>query len=227
MTSISKAAGEERLVQVPVGRDVLEGNLSLVEGTSGVVLFAHGSGSSRHSPRNRYVARALQDAGLATLLIDLLTADEEAIDARTAHLRFNIGLLTERLLGATDWLTQKAETASLLIGYFGASTGAAAALAAAAERSRVAAVVSRGGRPDLAGPALLRVGAPTLLIVGGNDEPVIEMNRSRDGSIRLEGEAVSHRSRGDASFRRAGRSARSCAAGGGLVCPVHAPKVQP
>ena len=179
MNAASKAISEERLVQVPIGRDVLEGNLSLVEGASGVVLFAHGSGSSRHSPRNRYVARALQDAGLATLLIDLLTADEEAVDAQTAHLRFDIGLLTERLIGATDWLSQKAETASLLIGYFGASTGAAAALAAAAaERSRVAAVVSRGGRPDLAGPALPRVRAPTLLIVGGNDEPVIEINRS-------------------------------------------------
>ncbi len=146
---------------------------------------------------------------------------------RTAHLRFNIGLLTERLLGATDWLTQKAETASLLIGYFGASTGAAAALAAAAERSRVAAVVSRGGRPDLAGPALLRVGAPTLLIVGGNDEPVIEMNRERDGSIRLEGEAVSHRFRGDASFRRARRSARSRAGWRRIGLPGACTKVQP
>ena len=125
----------------------LEGNLSLPEGARGVVLFAHGSGSSRHSPRNRYVARLLNEAKLATLLIDLLTADEEAIDLRTAHLRFDIGLLAERLVGATDWLTQHPDTRDLRIGYFGASTGAAAALVAAAERPR------RGGRGRLAGRA--------------------------------------------------------------------------
>jgi putative phosphoribosyl transferase len=169
---------QDRLVQVRAGPVVLEGDLALVDGTKGVVLFAHGSGSSRHSARNRSVARTLRDAGLATLLIDLLTADEETIDARTTHLRFDIGLLTERLIGATDWLAHNSEMAALPIGYFGASTGAAAALAAAAERPRaVGAVVSRGGRPDLAGAALLRVQAPTLLIVGGNDAPVLELNR--------------------------------------------------
>ena len=179
MNQASSTADNERLVHVTAGPVVLEGNLALVEGAHGIVLFAHGSGSSRHSPRNRRVARALRDAGLATLLIDLLTAEEETIDARTTHLRFDIALLTERLIGATDWLSRTPATAKLRIGYFGASTGAAAALAAAAERpGAVAAVVSRGGRPDLAGPALPRVQAPTLLIVGGNDAPVIELNQS-------------------------------------------------
>jgi putative phosphoribosyl transferase len=179
MDQTSNATSQGRQIQVKAGAVVLEGDLALVEGTSGVVLFAHGSGSSRHSPRNRFVADALRDAGLATLLIDLLTADEEVIDERTAQLRFDIGLLTRRLVGATDWLIRNAETANFPIGYFGASTGAAAALAAAAERPRaVGAVVSRGGRPDLAGPALPRVRAPTLLIVGGNDGPVIGLNQS-------------------------------------------------
>jgi putative phosphoribosyl transferase len=178
MKQASTATGEERLIQVTSGPVVLEGNLGLVNGASGVVLFAHGSGSRRHSPRNRYVARALRDAGLATLLIDLLTADEEAVDARTGRLRFDIELLTERLVGATDWLVRNVETANFPIGYFGASTGAAAALAAAVERARVvSAVVSRGGRPDLAGAALPRVQAPTLLIVGGDDIPVIGLNQ--------------------------------------------------
>jgi dienelactone hydrolase len=169
---------KERLVQVSAGRVALEGNLSLPDDAQAVVLFAHGSGSSRHSPRNRFVARVLREARLATLLIDLLTADEEALDARTAALRFDIGLLSERLVGATDWLSRDRETRGLSIGYFGASTGAAAALVAAAERPDVVgAVVSRGGRPDLAGPALPKVRAPTLLIVGGNDVPVIGMNQ--------------------------------------------------
>src|SRR5947209_8429917 len=169
--------GEERPVRVDAGPITVEGNLSLPEGARGVVLFAHGSGSSRHSPRNRYVAQVLNEAKLATLLVDLLTSDEEAIDLRTAHLRFDIGLLAERLVGATDWLTQYPDTRHLRIGYFGASTGAAAALVAAAERPDVVgAVVSRGGRPDLAGHALARVRAPTLLIVGGNDFQVIELN---------------------------------------------------
>ena len=142
-----------------------------------MVLFAHGSGSSRHSPRNRYVAQVLQQAAFATLLIDLLTAAEEAIDRHTGHLRFDIALLAKRLLGATDWLYDHPPTRHLRIGYFGASTGSAAALCAAAERPNlVSAIVSRGGRPDLAGPALARVRAPTLLIVGGEDGPVIEMN---------------------------------------------------
>ena len=179
---------EERVVHITVGPVTLEGNLSLPEGAHGVVLFAHGSGSSRHSPRNRHVARLLNTAKLATLLVDLLTADEEAIDQRTAHLRFDIGLLAERLVGATDWLTQRPETRRLRIGYFGASTGAAGALVAAAERPQVVgAVVSRGGRPDLAGPVLRSVrAAPTLLIVGGNDFPVIEMNREALAQLRCE-----------------------------------------
>jgi dienelactone hydrolase len=166
---------------------MLEGNLSLPEGARGVVLFAHGSGSSRHSPRNRYVARLLNAAKLATLLVDLLTSDEEAIDVRTAHLRFDIGLLAERLIAATDWLTQQPATRELRVGYFGASTGAGGALVAAAERSDVVgAVVSRGGRPDLAGPVLARVRAPTLLIVGGHDFPVIELNRAALAQLRSE-----------------------------------------
>jgi pimeloyl-ACP methyl ester carboxylesterase len=157
---------------------MLEGNLTLPERAQGVVLFAHGSGSSRHSPRNRYVAKLLNEAKLATLEVDLLTLDEEAIDLKTARLRFDIALLAERLVGATDWLAQHPDARHLGVGYFGASTGAGAALVAAAERPDVVdAIVSRGGRPDLAGPALGRVRAPTLLIVGGNDVPVIELNR--------------------------------------------------
>jgi putative phosphoribosyl transferase len=167
------------------GRDVrvsavaieLEGNLNVPDGAHGVVLFAHGSGSSRHSPRNQYVARMLRQAGLGTLLVDLLTSEEESVDQYTRYLRFDIELLAMRLLGATDWLRQRPETRELAIGYFGASTGAGAALLAAAERpDLVRAVVSRGGRPDLAGPALIRVRAPTLLIVGGADTPVIDLN---------------------------------------------------
>jgi dienelactone hydrolase len=148
------------------------------ERAASVVLFAHGSGSSRLSPRNRSVARRLQDRGLATLLVDLLTEAEEAVDFETAHLRFDIGLLADRLVGATDWLIEQPSTRELRIGYFGASTGAAAALVGAARRPEsIGAVVSRGGRPDLAGDALARVEAPTLLVVGGDDLPVIELNR--------------------------------------------------
>jgi putative phosphoribosyl transferase len=179
--------GTERVVRVAAGRVTLEGNLTLPAGARGLVLFAHGSGSSRHSPRNRYVARLLNEAKLATLLVDLLTPDEEAIDLQTAHLRFNIDLLAARLVGATDWLTQQPDTRHLRIGYFGASTGAAAALVAAAARADVVgAVVSRGGRPDLAGPALARVRAPTLLIVGGNDVPVIQLNQQALAQLRTE-----------------------------------------
>ena len=168
---------QEHLVSVTAGKVNLEGNLVIPNGAMGVVLFAHGSGSSRHSPRNRYVAGVLQQAGLATLLIDLLTAEEEEIDLRTRHLRFDIGLLTSRLVGATNWLQQNPDTCNLKVGYFGASTGAGAALVAAAECPEVvAAIVSRGGRPDLAGSALSHVKAPTLLIVGGYDTPVIAMN---------------------------------------------------
>jgi putative phosphoribosyl transferase len=169
---------DEQLVQVPAGSVTLEGNLTLPEESRGIVLFAHGSGSSRHSPRNRYVARVLNEAKLATLLIDLLTLHEEVIDARTAQLRFDIDLLAERLVDTTDWLTQFPDTKHLRIGYFGASTGAAAALAAAAVRpDAVYAIVSRGGRPDMAGAALVHVRAPTLLIVGERDEQVVQLNR--------------------------------------------------
>ena len=158
----------ERVVRVPVGAKQLDGNLTLPASPIGVVLFAHGSGSSRHSPRNRYVARVLNEAGLATLLVDLLTPKEEVADLLTGDLRFNIELLAKRLLGATEWLKTGPQTRQLAIGYFGASTGAAAALVAAAERPELArAVVSRGGRPDLAGQTCPRVQAPTLLIVGG------------------------------------------------------------
>lgn len=166
-------------VTIPIGRISLHGTLSIPPQPAGVVLFAHGSGSSRFSPRNRFVAEALQRAGLATLLFDLLTAEEERADERTAHLRFDIGLLAERLVGATDWVVQHPDLRELPIGYFGASTGAAAALVAAARRAnRVAALVSRGGRPDLARPVLAQVRAPTLLIVGGCDTPVIGMNEA-------------------------------------------------
>jgi putative phosphoribosyl transferase len=182
---------EEQLVRVPAGQVMLDGNLTLPEESRAVVLFAHGSGSSRHSPRNRYVARVLNEAKLATLLIDLLTLDEEVIDARTAQLRFDIELLAERLVGASDWLTQFPDTKHLQIGYFGASTGAAAALVAAAVRpDAVNAVVSRGGRPDLAGAALTHVRAPTLLIVGENDGQVIELNRAALAQLRSEKQLV-------------------------------------
>jgi putative phosphoribosyl transferase len=187
MEKSTRASAEERLVHVATGPITLEGNLTLPEGARGVVLFAHGSGSSRLSPRNRYVARLLNEVKLATLLIDLLTPREAAIDLRSAHLRFDIRLLAERLIGATDWLTQYQDTHHLRVGYFGASTGAAAALVAAAERAReVGAVVSRGGRPDLAGPALTQVRAPTLLIVGGEDTQVIELNREAFTQLQCE-----------------------------------------
>jgi len=174
-------------VRIPAGRQTLDGTLSIPANAQGVVLFAHGSGSSRHSPRNRFVASVLQQAGLATLLLDLLSPDEESVDVRTAELRFNIGLLAERLLQATDWLVRQPQLEKLQFGYFGASTGAAAALVAAADAPRhAAAVVSRGGRPDLAGPALVRVQAPTLLIVGGGDDVVIELNREALEQLRCE-----------------------------------------
>jgi putative phosphoribosyl transferase len=165
-------------VRVQVGAVTLEGNLSVPHDAPGVVVFAHGSGSSRHSPRNRFVARTLREAGLATLLLDLLTAEEEAEDIQTADYRFDISLLAERVVGATDWLADQEALADLAVGHFGASTGAGAALVAAAQRpQRVQAIVSRGGRPDLAADDLPRVQAPTLLIVGGNDLPVIGLNR--------------------------------------------------
>ncbi|MDQ3965140.1 MAG: dienelactone hydrolase family protein [Actinomycetota bacterium] len=187
MKEASPSDREERPVRVSAGPIVLEGNLGVSAGARGVVLFAHGSGSGRHSPRNRYVAQVLRKAGLATLLIDLLTAEEEEVDLRTRHLRFDIGLLAERLVGATEWLERNPDTQNLRVGYFGASTGAAAALVAAAEHPEpIGAIVSRGGRPDLAGPALPRVTAPTLLIVGGNDFPVIGMNQEAMEQLRTE-----------------------------------------
>ena len=174
-------------VQIPAGRAVLSGNLTIFENAIALVLFAHGSGSSRLSPRNQFVARTLNLAGLATLLFDLLTPEEEALDIRTRAHRFNIGLLAERLVHATKWARQQEETRDLQIGYFGSSTGGAAALVAAAELPQdVGAVVSRGGRPDLAGNALPKVQAPTLLIVGGNDDVVIELNEMARDQIRCD-----------------------------------------
>jgi dienelactone hydrolase len=169
--------GSLRAVRIPDGNIQLDADLRLPEAPSGLVVFAHGSGSSRHSVRNREVAEALGASGLATLLLDLLTPQEESIDQFTREFRFDIGRLGRRVVAAIDWVSTEDELTRLNVGCFGASTGAAAALIAAAERQdRVAAVVSRGGRPDLAGDALPRVLAPTLLIVGGADEAVIELN---------------------------------------------------
>lgn len=167
----------DQLVNIPSGRIELEGELKLPRGTNALVLFAHGSGSSRHSTRNQYVARVIRDAGVGTLLFDLLTKPEEAEDAYTGHLRFNIEFLAKRLVDATKWINSQQATQHFRIGYFGSSTGAAAALIGAVElKELVAAVVSRGGRPDLAGEALSQVKAPTLLIVGGEDDVVIRLN---------------------------------------------------
>jgi dienelactone hydrolase len=182
----------ERTVSVEAGAAVLQGDLVVPTEPRGVVLFAHGSGSSRFSPRNRAVASVLQGAGLATLLIDLLTAQEEEIDRRTGQLRFDVELLAERLLAATEWLGAEPTMSGLPIGLFGASTGAAGALLAAARRpEEVRAVVSRGGRPDLAGAALADVRAPTLLVVGERDEVVLRLNREAmarlaDAEVELE-----------------------------------------
>jgi dienelactone hydrolase len=174
-------------LQIPTGRAVLSGNLTIPENAKALVLFAHGSGSSRHSPRNQFVARTLNRAGLGTLLFDLLTPEEEARDSYTREHRFNIGLLAERLVHATKWSRQQDEMRDLRIGYFGSSTGGAAALVGAAELPQdVGAVVSRGGRPDLAGDALPKVQAPTLLIVGGNDDIVIELNEMARDQMRCE-----------------------------------------
>jgi len=173
MTSLHDSS----MVIIPVGQNAIPGDLTLPVDTRAAVIFAHGSGSSRHSPRNKYVAEILNRGGIGTLLIDLLTLEEERIDIRTAEYRFNIRLLAERLIAATDWTSTDRRLSSLALGYFGASTGAAAALVAAAERSqRIGAVVSRGGRPDLAKDALPRIEAPTLLIVGEFDRDVIELN---------------------------------------------------
>lgn len=172
-------------VKIPAGQVALDGSFIAPEGATAIVLFVHGSGSSRHSPRNQFVARALNRAGLATLLFDLLTAEEEAVDVHTAEYRFDISLLADRLLEVTKWTLE--QKANLRIGYFGSSTGAGAALVAAAELPRdIAAVVSRGGRPDLAGNALAQVRAPTLLIVGGSDPAVIELNEQARQLMRCE-----------------------------------------
>ena len=177
---------EQAEVQIPAGEVTLSGELIIPEAAGAVVLFAHGSGSSRHSPRNQFVSRVLRENGLGTLLFDLLTAEEEEIDFETAHLRFDIPFLAGRLDCATSWL--RAEQPDLSsIGYFGASTGAAAALVGAARRgSEIGAVVSRGGRPDLAGDALGKVTAPTLLLVGGNDRLVITLNEEAFQALRCE-----------------------------------------
>ena len=178
-------------IRIPAGRAVLSGNLTIPENAVALVLFAHGSGSSRHSPRNQFVARTLNRSGLGTLLFDLLTPEEEALDLYTREHRFNIGLLAERLVQATNWATQQEQTRDLRIGYFGSSTGGAAALVAAAQLSQgIGAVVSRGGRPDLAGDALPKVHAPTLLIVGGNDDIVIELNEMARDQMRCEAKLV-------------------------------------
>jgi dienelactone hydrolase len=174
-------------VTVTTGDAELQGELTLPDQAAGVVAFAHGSGSGRHSPRNRYVAETLNDAGIATLLLDLLTAREEERDRATAEYRFDIDLLARRLVATIDWVRRMPSTATLPLGLFGASTGAAAALVAAALRPEdVSAVVSRGGRPDLAGPALPAVRAPTLLIVGGADQQVLELNKQALELIRAE-----------------------------------------
>ncbi len=187
-----KASGPiESPVKVPAGEAILEGNLVRPDQAGGLVVFAHGSGSSRKSPRNRFVAQSLQRAGLGTLLFDLLTVAEEAEDLHTGEYRFNIPFLAERLTAVTDWVSVNPELRGAAVGYFGASTGGAAALVAAAYRQNIIrAVVSRGGRPDLAGAALYQVKAPTLLIVGGNDHPVITMNREALKKLSSEKELV-------------------------------------
>jgi len=174
----------EEAVRINVGREWIDGSLVVPYGAQGVVLFAHGSGSSRHSPRNRFVADVLRRSGLATLLIDLLTSSEERTDVVTAAHRFDIRLLADRLAAVNDWLMVNYKRHGFHVGYFGASTGAAAALVAAAARNDIEAVVSRGGRPDLAGDALGELRAATLLIVGGRDLPVIEMNREAMQQLR-------------------------------------------
>jgi dienelactone hydrolase len=179
-------------VKIPAQQGVvLEGELTIPPNSEGIVLFAHGSGSSRHSSRNRFVARAIQDAGAATLLFDLLTPQEEKEDSLDGHLRFDIRLLVQRLIAATEWVSNEPAAASLGIGYFGASTGGAAALGAAAEMApKIQAVVSRGGRPDLAGAALSGVQAPTLLIVGERDDLVVELNQEALEQLRCPKELV-------------------------------------
>src|SRR5262249_51925613 len=186
----------EQSVQIPSRAAILTGELMIPSGAGGIVLFAHGSGSSRHSPRNQYVARVIREAGIGTLLFDLLTAEEEAVDIYTRHLRFDIGLLADRLVDATKWIDEESDRLKnqtgarhLRVGYLGASTGAAAALVAGARFGEsIGAVGSRGGRPDLAGEALPQVKSPTLLIVGGADEVVIELNKEAFARLRCKKE---------------------------------------
>jgi len=181
----------EQTLRIPVGSVEVEGNMLLPQDAGCMVIFAHGSGSSRFSPRNRYVAEQFNKSGIGTLLFDLLTPGEEEEDELTGQYRFDISLLAQRLVSVTDWLQNNPQTARLKLGYFGASTGAAAALIAAAKRQRhVSAVVSRGGRPDLAGQYLADVKAPTLLIVGGDDEEVIELNRQAQAQMTNENKLV-------------------------------------
>jgi dienelactone hydrolase len=179
-------------VQIELADAVLHGDLVLPTGAKGLVIFAHGSGSSRHSPRNRFVARRINDEGLATLLMDLLTEEEEKLDEVTRELRFDIGLLAQRVARVVEWVGRQKELAHLSVGLFGSSTGAAAALVAAAElpAGAVQAVVSRGGRPDLAEAALGRVQCPVLLIVGGHDDVVIELNENAKSQMKCEVEMV-------------------------------------
>jgi pimeloyl-ACP methyl ester carboxylesterase len=189
MNSRELADDTLQVVEIRCGGVVLEGELAIPRGASGLVIFAHGSGSSRHSSRNQFVARVIRQSGNGTLLFDLLTADEEAQDNITAELRFDIPFLARRLLEVTRWVLEREDAGGLGLGYFGSSTGGAAALVAAAEMgSRIGAVVSRGGRPDLAGLALPRVQSPTLLIVGGNDDVVIKLNEEAYGDLRCEKE---------------------------------------
>jgi putative phosphoribosyl transferase len=179
--------GESRMLQIPAGEVTLSGDLEIPEKARGLVLFAHGSGSSRRSPRNQAVAEVLRDAGLATLLFDLLTQEEEVEDAYTGHLRFDIGILSRRLVLVTEEIADGPVSRKLGLGYFGASTGGAAALRAAAALGKtIGAVVSRGGRPDLAGEALAHVKAPTLLIVGEHDEEVLRLNQYAYAQLRCE-----------------------------------------
>jgi len=188
---VRNEATEHQPVRVPVDGAQLEGELALIPQSAGIVVFAHGSGSSRHSPRNQLVAGVLQASGTSTLLMDLLTPAEEDADAHEGHLRFDIDLLAQRLICATHWLEQHASTRRQGIGYFGASTGGAAALVAAAELSgEIDAVVCRGARPDLAGGALTRVTAPTLLIVGGRDNLVRELNRDALDQLRCKKQII-------------------------------------
>ena len=178
--------GHEREISIPVEKGTIAGTLVVPPNAARIVIFAHGSGSSRLSPRNQFVAEALQQVRMATLLMDLLTAEEDSVDQYTAEHRFDIGLLAKRVMLATDWVLDQPDWAEFKIGYFGASTGAAAALVAAAKRPKVQAVVSRGGRPDLAGDALRAMKAPTLLIVGGDDAEVIELNRQALAQLQCE-----------------------------------------